>query len=773
MPGGKRQTGTKYAGKKQPPVPKQVNRPLTEQQSKGENKRKILIKKKADVRQAYGRTLAAAVGSRGTMPVQTSGTGINSLTVLTTAQNTISRKVRIQAKALYFAAMAIVLRAIKKGVTYPEVDVYQAYRYLADVFLQAMAGKTLDAIDMPPFIWDFLAAIGPKKVAFKTAEIQYSADIADSSDVTYKTNFPNYAAQGSTERWAVCLGHILPGKINEFQIIDTSDPPLNAEIGAWSLGACWTALGCKVVSLQNYVPTLKNDASAYSAIISQYGTSYEMPGAIRTAISSEVFIPSPILAKFSIEEPAADGLQQKRGFWDYRPGGGSAMYTLLRAAEFPTKWLRSRWHNKATPFFKFYDFYDLFERFTCWIGRLMEQSVSDNTTKDLTGTPYPLTAQQTALMLRQSVFRYFSNDMALDLNQGGPDSDVVVLIPWAPGAQTPMRQTANMKVPSFMAEGIRSIRRIVVPTKYGDVDTVPILAGHGDYYNAQFTWRNGEVETPIYLPAVGVPMDLVDCSVVQGSEVFYLACDGLELAQAVTLHNTWVQKFQSFSTQLCELSEESGSTILMPNYQTVMKQVVVRLTQTTTTTVDPQGKVINTTKQTVVKMPSRKRIVLGQGVNYKQVGEPTPVTDNEALFSGYAVLGTTCLMNPYSAVWKYQNLLWCPVRIANHGASAQEEDITWYRTNACEPTWQPATAQVQPLLIEGDVNFWTVHQRNLAAAEMDIKSAMGASEWENDFKLLAAQGDGGIFGRLAKAFGAAIGSSFVEDVGDTLDTVGL
>jgi hypothetical protein len=753
-------------------IPKQVDKAVKkiEKQRKKQQPSVMSPDQQRELENAQAVMLAKSIGNRGVAPIVSTATGAKTLALLTTAQMCTTRVVYIYEKALYMAALAVILKAIRKGVGYPEVSLWQAYMYLANVFVTAASGKAIDAIELPAFVWEIIAALGPKKVPFKTAEIQYSALILPSTDVTYKTTYAiNYLAM-NTDRWAVLLGPLSTTvDVVGFPAIEAGPGVVDYEAGAQALGAIWTALGIKkLYPLQNYVPRLKGDTSVFAALISQYGTAFEMPGAIRSCLSQETFVQCPILSKFALEEIANqnDPDQLKRGFWEFRASGGGPMYLTARAAEFLSP---NGFKNKLVPMIKTYDFFDLFERVACWIGRLLEQSLNDNTTKFLASQAYPLTAQQLAIILRQCVIKVFENGMGLDVSQAGEDTDAVVLLPWAVGQQTPMRNAVNMKLPSFLAENIRSIRRYTVPTKFGVVDVVPVLSGSGAYHNVQYTWNNDGEATNIFMPAEGPNIDLIDCSTTIDSNPVYLCLDGTTLSDMILSHNAWVQKFESLSTPIVDLGEESGSCIFLPNYQTIMCQTVIQLTTPSPPQpVDPTKKPVQTPR--LAKQPSKKHISYGKKFSLKKVGVPVP-DENTNLYSSNAVVGTTMLMNPIAAAWKYQSVQWCPKRLVNHGAGQLEETVSWYRTNMCEPVFVSSTSQSTGILTAGaDFNYVSFFQRNLAAAELDIRTAMGSTEWENDFKLLAAEGKGGLVGLLGNVFGTALNLPVLSEVGHAVDS---
>jgi hypothetical protein len=543
-------------------------------------------------------------------------------------------------------------------------------------------------------------------------------------------------------------------------------PVVNLAAGAEALGKIWSKLGIsELFTLQNYTPYLQQDVSAYAAVVTEMGSCFDAPGGVRTAVSNEVFIPSPVLAHYSPEVLANTTLDEiARGFQQYRAGGVGPLYVGSRVMEFAKP---KDFENKAIPVVKFYEFFDLFERFSLWLCRLQEMAAKDQSNS--ARPPWPFTAQTTAILLRQIAMTVCDNEIACDIANFSANSDEVPMIPFAPGQTTTFRTGVTADLPSFLSENLRCVRRHLTQVYNGILDVIPVLATStltGDYRSYQYEWQDAlGAYQPLFNATVDPFISIIDGSTPSGNTTLYLNLDGEELAKIYDAMNAWVKEYADFSTKLSPVSDESATYALQPTYFTMHTQVKVPITVDTQSSAAPT---VGPAPKVLAKKASVKKLIIGQSAVQKHVRLPRP-SGTATSFLNANVTGITGNFRPLAAAWKYQKLQWIPRRYVNYGGTLLERGLAWYQTQLEEPAYCNMQTQGQDLLDIDNVSCGSTFERNLRAAEIDIKSKLSEeSEWQKDCEMLQWKGEGGLFGKIADMFGSAIG---VPQIGNWIGAI--
>jgi len=713
--------------------------------------------------QRLGELLPKLNGGHGSAPVgDDRPKGVSDL-VEPLSVDTMEVTAQINQRSVYMTSYGIVLQAIRKGASYPDINLYQAYQYLARMFLAAFKGEELKGVSLPWFIWELLAAYGPKKAPFKTGYANYSCELQPGSNGTYANQFDVVYNIINSRNYYFNLGAIQNGDIGGFSPLETGVAPAYDEVvGAQSVGRIWSKLGVKKLwTLQEYRPMMGFDTSAYASVVNEYGQCFDSCGGVRTAASHEIFINSPILAHYNLEANITDvGANDKlRGFQEYRPGGMGPLYVGGRILEFDVP---ERFKNKPPPVPKFYEFYDFFERTALWCCRLQEQAIAAQRTT----TQFPLTAQDLALLLRWVALQEFDNELGMDIIQSLGDDQERPLIPLSMGQTSTFRQPLLPKIPSFLNESLRAIRRRVFRARGGDVDFVPILATiDGNYQQYEYEFQGSESYFPLFESRPGEQLiNIIDGTASVQNITNMLNLDGQYISALVTAWNTWVDKYSDFSSALQTASDEGGLYLLMPTYITAHEQDLIQITDTVTSNAQTQQKKLT-------RQVSKKRV--GNRLELK-VGIPRPPPDGPSSFMRRGVDNYTSNFRPFSAAWKYQKHLWLPLRWYSNSPggtnSGNPKPLSWYQANIGEAALIECNNQAQATGFVTDPGIANTFQLNLRAAEFDIKSPLAAeTEWERDCSQFAVDNDGGILGFLAHAFGSAVGLPELGGVGNAID----
>lgn len=679
-------------------------------------------------------------------------------------------------KSLAFTALGIIMKAMRRGATFADMDLWQSYLYLYDCLKKAVLGEELQGVEFPSFFWELLAALGPKKPWFKVAHLELTGNVIKNDTVPYTTSTTFQYDVLLAQNWYMAISTPSVDMVNGFVLLQTASPAYDAAAGAAATTKLWNyvAGNQKLYTLQAYgVPLLKDNTSAYATVVVDRGRSPFGVGAIRTTLSSETFIQSPILAKFCPEaEPGDDeiGPGSRRGFYHFRPSAGGPAYLGYVASEFLD---RRQFHNKMVPLFKDINFFRIFDRFSLLLCRIQEEALAITTQAPLPG--YPLTSQQAALMLRSVMMRICCNDAAFDVdNAEEPELDEAPFFPMAVGSATPFLGVLQSPLlPSFFAENLRALKRrqYAIGGKnqaYGQyvVDYIPRLVDQrGIYLNQQYQW--GENNNDLYTTdGTEVAINLIDGITMFNAAPRIAILEGTELGTIIDTHNNWIKLASSVITPLSTIGNEPAAPFWALLSMTTHVSTILLNTPEVQQVVQPTTP--TTTGKTLVKKVSEKKLKkIGYTLSKRRLGA-VPVSSNAFTSDRDATQGITSLMPTIAALWKYQSLMVLPERKLQ--TVTLESTTEFYKSVMLEPSWSKASVFAQALLFTENGLQITELQRAIAAANIDIKGQLAApSEWEQDYAVLEKEHAGGFIGTIATMLGNAIGVPEVGRLVRTLD----
>ncbi len=710
----------------------------------------------------------------------------------------LTQQVVISATSLAYAALGLVLRAIKNGwlprcadnPNYP----YAAWRFLIDTMTNACGGTVDTVTAAPKWWWEFLYALKPKDGTFKTGMINYNLSTGDASNPLSSVFVLGPVA--GPETISVIFGTLDGGDVNGFPTIQPT-PAYDPAVGPIAVASMWSTFSNSPYSTLMTDPGekglwLRNDTSAFAAVYAELGTSYDSPCGMALTLQSERFISSPILAKFCVYQDTF-GSQQYRGFHEYRHNAGSACYILPRMSEFKNM---SQVHNKVSPVVKFFNFD---EYFTQIVSALTAAQYNYFLETGVSMDPYPLTVQGFSLMLRQVLLPFFCNEMAQDLRLSSTTSiQQATFLPFSVGMNGYALVSGTQPLfPQFFVESVRACRRILADImspkgdKTGTIDIIPILgayqasAGRGQ-------WTVNGVNF-FQEPDGEVPIDIWSCTAVDGPTTLYVDLNGQTMSAMVTQHNLWISQLTAVLTGLSTLGAEKGiSALTIADTTTFTEFVSAGVVEVTTKVGNPAMKLTSDGKGGIVKVekvvapepkknpaspvgpsPSttittttkRGKVVLTRKSSKeprsigKRIKASTlsiggvPVTDPYTRLQGMThYLGNQPML---AATWKYKQLIVSPIFWV--GTEAFDGSIAEYQVQQMEPFSLPVSSF--PLYQSTPDAFTTIFDKNFRAGLLDVKSSKSDSQTEMqiDMNALSELGRGGFFTDIAQGLAKTIG----------------
>jgi len=655
--------------------------------------------------------------------------------------------------AIQAFALGIILAAKKRGLNsfMNADDQWQAYCYIIDVFKSAIRGDTLQFTAAPRWFVEIMFAVRPKNHKALTASIGYEMVTVDtapplSSTMTFGTG---------EEAYSVIFGNPTGAIVNGFQAIVPS-PPYDPVQGKAQFAEIWMVFTAKpgtpteMVSPLMEKGYLTGDCSAFSLSTSRLGAGYFNPGGVNNRLENEVHIDCPILARFCQDNNISDDVTGEfRAGFNYANGGGTSCYLGPRCLEFTTLTL---FKNKGRQVFKFYDLLAYFEVFSLIVGSVLEKSSRQNA---IQFKPYPLSVQQTLLLLRQSLIPFFNNEMAQDLrlkNAGAINPGIQVYLPCTVGdngvSQTVTENSPLM--PAFFVEMIKGASRMTVdigalkgaPHRLV-MDHIPILSVPASTLPTNYTWDNAGNPTLVYPELPGeVPVSAVDCSAIVGNNTYYLDLNGTEISKYIAAHNEWMTYHAPFLTTLTKLSSASGSPLFSTIFNT---QYVCR--------VDPPAPVAdipsNSSAQKLQKQVSKKSF--GVAISAEQVKQILPVPTQGPTFAQKAVLRQQSNIPFLKETVKYSTLAVTPVFefFSSDSLEASQAYIQSIYGEYLKIPFAATDVEFVRITSKGAPTLYSLH---LAAAQLDVKNvtSSGPTELENLLATLDDTGGGGFLTTLGK-----------------------
>jgi hypothetical protein len=681
--------------------------------------------------------------------------------------------------SLIYLALGIVLRAKKKGWnTQQSPDAqFQAFCYLIDVLTDAIQGSTLKITSAPKWFWEICYALAPKEHSYVTARVYYEPIVKPTS----LTLSSNMALGALAEAYNVVFGSPTGLPKNGFPTI-TPAPAYDPLIGAAEFSSMWNVFssvkGTPTELVGPFADTalLRKDCSAFAMAVSRFGLSYLSPGGSALRLENEAHIDCPILSKFCWDYTNASSLsgEYRTGFQLYN-SGGTPCYIGPRASEFEKD---DQFRNKGRPVFKFYDINEFIEVFALLIGLMQQQQF---TQASVVYEQYPLTIQQFSIMLRQAILPLFANEMAQDLRHEcatpvDPGTPVYLPLVVSDNGVSLTAFAEAPLFPRFYTEMVKGCSRVTsnVGNLASDrliMDWVPVLCKNPAQTLTGYTY-DGE---PVFLPAppAEIPMNLVDCSIVEGPTVSYLCLNGPELAEYVTLHNKWMNNYMSFVTGLAKFAPSRGSPLFSSIFQTRVVRTVSLLPPpepSPQVTAEKKKSKDDKSISSTPPQPQRKPSVTDRGYSVKdrivkggKGATPPPPVPGNAVFQFEETSSIHSNLPFLSELSKYQDILICPFIHTAASLSGTASYLQCVYGEGIKTSFGASPDGGSSVFASTRPSLYDTH---LKCAQMDIKNVFGSSRTEIEVLLdeLEAKGEGGFLSTLSKAL--SMGSSITKTIGD-------
>jgi hypothetical protein len=398
--------------------------------------------------------------------------------------------------------------------------------------------------------------------------------------------------------------------------------------------------------------------------------------------------------------------------------------------------------------FKFYDLLAYFEVLSLIIGTVLEKASKQQA---IVPKSYPLTVQQTLLMLRQALIPFFSNEMAQDLrlkNSKGLDPGIQIYLPCTVGDNGCSQTVTNNSplMPAFFTEMVKGASRLAVDIGAAKgaphrlvMDHVPVLSVASGAIAPNYSWDNQGTPALVYAELPGeVPISPLDCSAVIGNTTYYLNLNGTELSSYVASHNEWMTYHAPFLTSLSKFSSAAGSPLFSTIFST---QYVCRVDPPIP---GPDGP--NVSK--MQKQPSRK--AFGASTVSMKVKQVLPIP-GQGTFIQKAVLRQQSNIPFFAETVKYATLAVTPI-FEFISQDSFEASQAYVQSVYGEYIKIPFSASDVDTVRSTNINAPTLYSLHAAAAQLDVKNvtSSGPTELETLIASLDETGGGGFLTTLGK-----------------------
>jgi hypothetical protein len=736
------------------------------------------VKKTKELSQ--GDMLLRAEGGQGTNSLSQSSHVVPQSTDILTVPGvdpTTDIVVKVTDRSLLYLAMGICLRAIKRGWSTQQNlgdgSVFYSFKYLYDTFLAATEGTVPLIQQAPWWFWEIIHAMRPKTEKFKTGQMGYTTSVVltgqAANDVFTLSN---------SEQFVLFWGAPYSGMfVNGYPILAPPQLPYTAELGAKSVQGLFTFFNSLGLSKRTGDPGDKawmtHDTSFFASCYSDIGQSFFAPGGYSMQVYSEREVTAPIFAKFANWEGEGDETAVWRGSHRFVRNAGSPCYIGPRLSEMSHP---KELYNKGEVLYKIYNFDKFVERLALTIALALESEAARPNLSGVVIPSCPLSTQDFHVLLRQSLVPYFSNEMAQDLRMSSDAGAkrTVTMLPFTvgPNGASFTAQSETPLFPKFFAESVRACSRFLYSPsrkdgKKGDpghgrvIDFVPVLSRPSDYAPVpNYTFMTPEgAQTLFTVKPLQLPINMVDCSVQDGQNTYYLDLNGQTLQSNIAEWNTWLKQRIAL-TGLTSLGTEQGISALNANIYTTQDRLL-----------EP-APVAGASAALLKKKPSLKgpKMIGSLPKRYGAVGVEPGGPD---YLQDTLLLSVTSQLPFTSAIWKYAQHMTLPSFIVT--AAEGSGSLPLYQTNMIEPYNLPLAG----LVPEGAIDFFAApaqvssYTHCLASANLDIRPPLnnGKSEMEVDMDSLAESGRGGIFCDIAAALSDAFGAHGVSQVIRTVGKV--
>jgi len=370
----------------------------------------------------------------------------------------------------------------------PQQAAYPFYliNYIYILAYKAMTAQQLTVTELPLGLLHFIQALMPTEVRYKgTGRVAYYWDIPPTSNEiaaisTYGSIQYNLGVVGAESAATLSYNSILsPGPYTP----DGGVLAWNAMIAFLSDPRVGSAM-LKLVKIGQETSS-KSDCSAFSVVYTDLGDPITV-GGFTNEIYSSVKVRAPIFSCLATYDGYEMPIVESKVFGGTPRWLGSRLLTMSD---------ERRLYNKFKPIFKPVDFNDLWASFNYQLGTAIELAKDQNLTTNIV-VPCPLTAKQTALILRAAISSInnvaATSDCASSIYGFSP-------LQFHPACSNVSVTVKDWTLPFYFLENLKSLAglAIPIPTKQSNqmYTFMPVYGVYDVINDYNYTYGSG---SPIY-----------------------------------------------------------------------------------------------------------------------------------------------------------------------------------------------------------------------------------------------------------------------------------
>jgi hypothetical protein len=279
------------------------------------------------------------------------------------------------------------------------------------------------------------------------------------------------------------------------------------------------------------------------------------------------------------------------------------------------------------------------------------------------------------------------------------------------------------------------------------MDAIPVLARDPRWQQlGNYTYGS---EVLVFAPSGAlVPMNIVDCSVVDGPNTFYLNLNGTELTTMINLHNDWMSTAQPFITGLAKLDSGKGSKLFS-------SLLTTRLVKSVSTPEPPQQPVVISTtttnsKGTLVKQNSLTR-PKGVSMAATRCRAVNPIPGQSDEFTTFGAILLQSNVPFLDNLQKYQMCVIAP-KVSARSAGDFSANPGFLSSTYGELLSVSYSSSVVDGTLNSTSQLPTLYSLHQQMADIDLKNIANSARTEIEVLLddLDAQSGGGFLTGLAK-----------------------
>lgn len=509
------------------------------------------------------------------------------LRIVKPPQETIANGVRknimvycdLEKLAVECIPVGILSRALSQGFQNDVINqVYWAYVAFMQDVISLMSSQVSNVFGRLDYLNRIMASIQPKSVdGLKNKAISYSW--RNTSTVTVQN--PALSIRGKNVYWYV------PGNTVDGVWLLQNPPsnPSTEEIANTTLALLYDVIAADAgtnpnLEFQvniNMKDDYKRDVSSFAGVAPYYGQSSGDSSCTFGSAESEVPYLSQILSCLTTYKAGGDRVAR---FFHPTSGGSIEAFSLGLYPE-----MRKEYYNTVYPInYKYLDFDEVYVFLTEWYSALTSKAAYDFKNGSLPNdnllvqamTPFPFTAQQFAVALRQSILSRFVCQSTVQASTYS--SDAYGFEAFRCGSNTYCRQyDYTLAIPTVLNENLNALlpRFFEVTTKYASKKNAYIsLPVWGTYKSWVATNPNMEVLEPIYNTINSAPMFqpavVSDPNIWDGTNTSSNVCDFNRSPIVQEIFKEWNSRIMALmqyaSTVTYMGGESSGALLLHTRY---------------------------------------------------------------------------------------------------------------------------------------------------------------------------------------------------------------